>query len=437
MANAVGTYSVPEKFSIQGLTESQATTFISGLARNDVLYALHKRATQLSSSLDTPIKIVTWIAYTVFQNASSWSNTAKEIANTGLSSNDLTKKLNTFQNGTNLHICAQSLPEDIKGPISRTLQDIDKGATEVRDSVLEKGVVAKPQNLDLSNKPTFTDLPSEFSMMDISAISLENNALFRICETVAGLTQLKSLNVRNTSLSEIPTLKSKNIQILNLSQNPNLTNIDTIKSLKKLKQLDISETGLTKLPDWLWTVQKPLTVTISEDMEMLIPQGQPVPKGLSINIAGKDTDTQPAAPRAPVKSSESSAQPPSPLRARDESSASSGPTGSLKPPALPPSFTVPDTTESVKPGDESERKPATPAIPKKSETSKPEFLNTPPPGPETPGKAPEQKKDHEKKPESSVVKTPFWRSLAKWTGIFAGCAAFVALIGWGWKKLRA
>ena len=288
MASGVGTYSVPASFSIQNLTESQATTFIKGLEKNDILYALHQRTTQESSTLHTPIEVVTWIAYTVFKNASPWSSKAKEIVNTGLASDDLTKNLNTFQNGTNLHVISQrkAVPQQVSESIARTLADIDGGVVEPRESLFINAMIADQLfELDLSNESTFTDLPSDISMVPFSKISLENNPLFRLADTIKTQARLTSLNAKNTQLSALPDLGAlRALTELNISNNPKLDNIDKIKNIKNLEKLDISGTGLKALPDWLWKVQKPLFVTMSEDMQKLIPADKTLPNNLKLNF---------------------------------------------------------------------------------------------------------------------------------------------------------
>ncbi len=71
---------------------------------------------------------------------------------------------------------------------------------------------------------------------------------------------MESLVLSNTKLRTLfrPSKYSRRTQLqeslihLNISDNPDLKNIDAIKNLSRLTRLDISGTGVTSLPAEIW-----------------------------------------------------------------------------------------------------------------------------------------------------------------------------------------
>ena len=108
----------------------------------------------------------------------------------------------------------------------KELQDLNLEGTDIKDLTIYKPLCSKLMNLNLA-KNKFKFFPAEFTKLrHLKSLDCSNTALEHIA-SLAGLDQLKCLNLSNSKLTSLP---------------------NNISDCKGLVHLDLSNTALTQLP---------------------------------------------------------------------------------------------------------------------------------------------------------------------------------------------
>ena len=152
------------------------------------------------------------------------------------------------------HNCLSDLPESLAG--LRKLTYLNLGSNRLTRIPQALRNCWQLNSLDLSNNflregETF---PREWA--GICSLFLQGCRMGKISESIAELTSLVALVLKNNGLTTLPDMKSMvNLVSLDISKN-SLTEIPVnIRKLKNLRRLDVESCQLNQLPDWLGELQ--------------------------------------------------------------------------------------------------------------------------------------------------------------------------------------
>ena len=259
-------------FTITNWRQVQAKFLLDRWRDDDVLYPLIQTEENEAPAAASQI-IVERVVQRVMQAASSWSKEAAKHYQKGIDALSFNfSDIRSYQDFTNLSIVARApgIPHDFVTEMESLLRN---GFNQLGNSSVftsnKTGI-----EINLADKLNLTNLPSRLSPAKITLLNLRNISLFHIPDSICAQQDMTQLCLSNTKLRTLirpseyrsHTNLPENLTHLDISDNPDLTNIDAIKTLWKLTRLDISGTGVTSLPAEIWE-NKNITVVMSEDMK--------------------------------------------------------------------------------------------------------------------------------------------------------------------------
>ncbi len=164
------------------------------------------------------------------------------VSSTGISSLFPIRNLTTIEQLD----CSNTIIDDIT-PLrySHNLSELNISSTNVLDIGVIEGF-SKLRKLEAANLQ-LDSLQSISRCGSLQELNLEKNKKVADVAFLAGLSQLKQLNLNGTSIADVSMIsKLDNLELLDVS-NTKITDISSLSTLKQLKILSIENTGITKL----------------------------------------------------------------------------------------------------------------------------------------------------------------------------------------------